>query len=268
MPRIRNSKLPVGFVVWQGPSLIDKEPLVVVANGFRNQSMNRKTGPMVQVYILREDVPPWGAIMHGQDHSICGDCKFRATGSLGSGRTCYVQVWPYVETIWKTYRRGSYIPLCDHEGDPFFAKFVRIGTYGDPAAVPTYVWQEIIKGAAGWTAYTHGWKTCDQALKNIAMASVDTPEEFAEARAMGWRTFRTRFSQEELIGNEIACPASAEADHKSRCIDCRLCDGDFAIRKGREDVRANIAIIAHGTGAGWFHKAREGDRQLRLPVIQ
>jgi hypothetical protein len=265
---LRKPKQPVGVVVWEGPSLIDKKPIVVIANGFKNVSQNRKTGPMVQVYILRSDVPAWTAITTGDDRSICGDCKFRAKkDSGGSGRTCYVQVWPYVETIYKAYLRGTYTPVCDLQENPFKDKNIRIGTYGDPAAVPLYVWQHMIREAKAWTAYTHGWKTCDLGLQSIAMASVDSREELEEARAMGWRTFRTRFRTESLQAGEIVCPASKEAGVKSSCIDCRLCDGNSSVRIGKDDKRTSIAIIAHGNGASHFVVARSTERQLRLHIL-
>ena len=50
-------------------------------------SRNPKTGPMVQLWILRADVHPMEAISTGTDSSICGGCKHR--GANGRERSCY-----------------------------------------------------------------------------------------------------------------------------------------------------------------------------------
>lgn len=45
-----------GYVVWRGNSPEDGAPLVAIATGFQDPSENPKTGPMVQVYLVREDI--------------------------------------------------------------------------------------------------------------------------------------------------------------------------------------------------------------------
>jgi hypothetical protein len=259
-------KLPVGVLVWEGASLFDGSPIAVIASGLRYKSENRKTGPMVQVHILRSDVAPFLALKTGKDQSICGDCKLRPQD--GAKRACYVRVWPHEESIYDAYRRGVYIPISDVDPTIFKGRSIRLGAYGDPAAVPVTVWKEILKDASGWTAYTHAWKTCNPELKALAMASVDSEEERLEARAAGWRTFRTRLSTEALTKNEIACPASPEAGSKSQCDSCQLCDGDAEARKGKQDRRASIAIVAHGSGAVWFSNSRARTVQTRLPIVE
>ena len=82
---------PNSVILWEGASLIDGAPIVVIASGL-NASHNEKTGNMVQTYILRADVAPVAALRAGADVSICGDCPHRGNGD-GTGRTCYVQVW-------------------------------------------------------------------------------------------------------------------------------------------------------------------------------
>ena len=54
----------------------------------------------------------------------------------------------------------------------FENKVIRLGSYGDPVAVPFDTWTEILKVAKGNLSYTHQWKTCDQRYKNICMASI------------------------------------------------------------------------------------------------
>jgi hypothetical protein len=164
-----------------------------------------------------------------------------------------VQIYPWVTSIWHAYNKGSYHPIYEVEelGNPFENRHVRVGAYGDPAAVPTYVWEEMLENAAGYTMYTSLWRSCDPLLKTMAMASVHGPEEQALARRSGWRTFRTRFLSEPLKKDEISCPASEESGREVQCVDCCLCNG----RKER-DRRKDIAIVAHGSGGRWYQAAR------------
>jgi hypothetical protein len=70
-------RLPKGIVLYRGPSRLDGAPIVCVATGFRSPSDNPKTGPMVQTWIMREDVAPHTAQKTGEDSSVCGDCPLR-----------------------------------------------------------------------------------------------------------------------------------------------------------------------------------------------
>ena len=47
-----------GVVLYDGPSLIDGAPIVAIATGLIWPSLNRKTGDMVHVWIMRADLPP------------------------------------------------------------------------------------------------------------------------------------------------------------------------------------------------------------------
>jgi hypothetical protein len=80
-------------IIYQGPSLLDGAPIVVIANYSKS---NRKTGGVVQTYILRADMNPLEASKTGADFSICGDCKHKGTPTTdktrktAAKRTCYV----------------------------------------------------------------------------------------------------------------------------------------------------------------------------------
>ena len=67
--------------LWRGPSRIDGKQIVLLATGASplegEQSGNRKTGAMVQTYIMPLDVPPSEAVATGADVSVCGDCELR-----------------------------------------------------------------------------------------------------------------------------------------------------------------------------------------------
>ena len=81
--------------------MLDGAPIVVIAT---TKSSNRKTGDMVQTWILRSDIKPTEASKAGADASICGDCKHR--WSLGGA--CYVNIGQGPGAIFRAYKRGNY----------------------------------------------------------------------------------------------------------------------------------------------------------------
>lgn len=231
-----------GAVIYRGPSLLDGAPIVVIATGLDNSSSNGKTGDMVQTWILREDMKPTDAVKSGDDASICGTCPHR--GVEGKERTCYVVVHQAPLSVWKTYQRGRY-PVGLPEGATK-GRMVRIGSYGDPAAVPVAVWEQLTAGSLAWTGYTHQWRTAPAALARYCMASCDTVGDRAAAKLQGWRTFRVSLAamgDTARQAGEAICPASKEAGVKLNCAACRSCDG---IASGR---RGDITIQAHGGSA-------------------
>lgn len=226
-----------GAILYRGPSLLTGEPILAAATGLQGTSHNPKTGPMVQVWILRADRLPMDAVRDGSDTAICGTCALRGDGAVG--RRCYVTPWLGPTNVWKSLPEYS---------EPAWADFpaivegraVRLGAYGDPAAVPFEIWAELVRGAAGWVGYTHAWRTCDRRLQALVMASVDTPDEGLAARLAGWRTFRVRRPDEAAAaGTEFVCPASDEAGHRTTCQRCQLC-------RGTSSPARSVAIIAHG----------------------
>lgn len=236
---------PNGMILWEGPSSVDGAPLVVVATGLRVGSNNVKTGAMVQTYILRADVAPMDAVKTGEDASICGTCVHRGDGT-GKGRSCYVTLFQGPRGVFAAYKRGSYdtrkspIELRELGRD----RMIRLGAYGDPAAVPAWVWREFLAHSAGHTGYTHMWRSIDAAVwAPLVMASVDSADEMCDAHDMGYRTFRvTPIGEGPIKGLEIVCPASHEAGQKTECVDCKACMGTSA------KARVSIQIQAHGTG--------------------
>jgi hypothetical protein len=227
-----------GMIIYEGPSRLDGAPIVVIAVGLKNKSTNVKTGAMIQTYILRSDMPPAEAIKTGADASICGGCPHRGDGT-GKGRSCYVTIMHGPRGVWMAYKKGNY-----PKAEPDVAgRMVRLGTYGDPAAVPIFVWQKLLKDAEGWTGYTHQWKKIHPAWATLCMASVDNETELHDAHAKGYRTFRvTPSASENIKGLEIICPASHEAGQKVECLDCRACMGTSG------KAKVSIQIAAHGSG--------------------
>lgn len=243
--------LPKGVVLYQGPSEIDGAEIVVVATGFRG-SQNPKTGNMVQTWILRADKSPVDAIHDGSDESICGACPLRGIVDEGRNRRrgCYVTVHQAPRQVWATWKKGGYNELpTGREGQELFRyRKVRMGAYGDPAAVPYRVWSHILKLAAGRSGYTHQWREGRfWRFKSLCMASVETHQAASQAQAAGWRTFRTSTEENDIEENEIVCPASAEAGYRLTCETCLACNGNS--RRRGESAPVSIVIAAHGSPA-------------------
>ena len=223
-----------GFVFYDGPSAIDGEPIVGIAI---LHSETRKTGNMVQTFILRADQSPLEAIATGDDASICGDCVHRGDRATGRARTCYVEVGRSVVSVFGAWIRGAYPLVSPGDGARLLAgRKVRLGAYGDPAAIPGEHWRALIALAAE--------------LRPYVMASVDSAAELVQARAASWRTFRVRTASEPLAAREIACPASPEGGARRQCADCLACDG-----AADSPGRASVAIIVHGAMAARFASA-------------
>lgn len=234
-----------GYVIYRGPSELDGKPIVVIATGLASSSRNTKTGAMVQTWIMREDINPVDACHTGDDASVCGDCRHRGVIVDGKNidRSCYVLAFQAPRNVWESYHRGLY-PVARDVAALLAGRFLRVGSYGDPAAVPLDIWRNATSRAAGWNGYSHQWKTAPQALANFCMASADTPSEAIQAQARGYRTFRVAAPGDAfLAGREISCPASKEAGQKTNCAACRACGGTSA------KARVNIAIQAHGSAA-------------------
>lgn len=221
-----------GFVLYEGPSMIDGAPIVAIAI---TGSDNVKTGNMVQTFIMRSDVEPHTALKTGQDASVCGDCKHRPA----NGGACYVTVFQAPLSVYRAYKRGRYPHQSQEAQEACAGRMVRLGTYGDPAAVPRAIWEALIRLAKGHTGYTHQWRSGD-ALRHLVMASADTAEERQDAIAAGWRTFRIRTESEAVEQGEFVCPASAEGGMKRTCATCGACNG------AQRANQASPVIIVHG----------------------
>ncbi|AKG21315.1 hypothetical protein [Calothrix sp. 336/3] len=222
-----------GYVVWEGSSLIDGSPIVLILTGFVNPTSNRKTGRQLQSWILSQNYVPTYAAKHGLDNSICGNCplKLSKTGS------CYVNLLT-PNNIYRSYIAGNYpkfsekeLALLQHYRYP-----LRIGSYGDPTAVPLEVWEAIILASGKHTGYTHRYQNCDLRWQEYLMASVETEADAKQAQNQGWRTFRIITPDAPLSDNEILCRHTE--DDRIQCETCLLCNG--------KSSKPNIADKVHG----------------------
>ena len=178
-------------IIYDGNSLLDGKPIVVIAIP---KSSNDKTGNMVQTFIICKDTDPITASRRGEDYSICGNCIHRGIPNhkKNSGgadkRSCYVMLL-VVLSVYKAYKKGNYTLAQGHDDITKLGadREVRLGTYGDTSAVPSYVWDSLLSKSSGRTGYTH---------------------------------------QHNVQGKEILCPASEEAGRRTTCIECKLCSGN------------------------------------------
>ena len=212
---------------------------VIIATGFSKASDNRKTGDMVQIWILCKSVDPVEAIKQGLDRLICGNCVHRGDGH-GKERSCYVNVGQAPLGIWRAWKAGNYAPLRSLEG--FVGRKVRFGAYGDPTWIPLSLALAIAGVASGHTGYTHQWrKPSLQGWRQILMASVDTTAELLIARAMGWSTFRVSPDMDHRTF-ETLCASERNGTPCSVCLGC----------PGSRNGIQSVWIPAHGTGKRHF----------------
>lgn len=237
----------LGYIAYEGASMIDGSPIVVIVNKIDSASKNDKTGAIVQTFILRSDVSPIDALNTGADVSICGDCGHRPylikTGE-SDAPPCYVNVGRSVRAVYEAYKRGRYVKADEATIARALAdKIVRLGTYGDPFAAPVGMWLKILRYAAGHRGYTHQWQRPDfdvAAWSPLVMASADNIDEAAHANLLGMRVFRVSVGVDVQAG-EASCPASREAGARATCAKCTLCSGT--------SIQARDIVIAdHATG--------------------
>ena len=222
-----------GYILQRGVSPIDGNPFVVIMT---MKTTNRKTGDMIQVWILRDDVNPVEAIATGDDYSICGNCPHRKQPD--GTRSCYVNVGQAPLSIWKAYKRGTYGKLSDLTPEMLHGRKIRWGAYGDPALVSPVLFATLNEHAAGHTGYTHQWRQpWAQWCKRIFQASCDSFADYLDASAHGWKTFAVIAKGSQAYSGKL-CPATV-TDSKAQCATCSLCDG----------AKLDIFVEAHGTGA-------------------
>ena len=246
-----------GLIIYAGPSRLDNTPIVAILTGLGRPSVNEKTGDMPQLWVVPDSgEDPFAAKKSGGDAAVCGDCPLR------DGR-CYVNLLRGPLAIYRTYKAGKYDDGRDYSPaqirDACTTKqgrrrAIRLGAYGDPAALPLPVVQRLVSASPVHTGYTHQWRRFPE-LAPYVMASVDSPAERDEAQAAGWRTFRTVGPGEDaastLSPSERWCPAAPEGGASRTRSPCGLCGGGL---RG-----PSFAILAHGgaVSAGiWRAQAR------------
>lgn len=230
------------YIIYDGPSLIDGKPIICI---FQQESRNSKTGAMCQTYILRKDIDPITASRKGEDKSICGTCIHMGQAHDGDkgqakNRTCYVTLAHGPLNKYKGFHKCLYTHVSGHERISALGSYavIRVGTYGDPSAVPQYIWDSLLSRCDSWTAYTHGETNVDP---KRFMTSADSWAGAKKAWDKGERTFRVIPHVNQLDKTrEFLCPASEEMGKRTDCASCKLCAGSSVKAK-------SVAIVAHGT---------------------
>jgi len=228
-----------GYVLHRGT--VNGAPFVAIATATgARRTHNRKTGDMVQVWFLLENVNPVDAVATGEDaRTICNGCPFAA------GKGCYVNVGQAPLSVWKAYHRGVYPNLDPKNYAAVFAgRKVRFGAYGNPSLLPLAMVRAIAAASDGWTGYFHDWKTNPYArsYSRFFMASTETDESLQCATAKGFRVFHV--SPVQPAGT-VECLSDA-TDGRVACADCKLaCNG----RTGGAAGARSVWINPHGSKA-------------------
>lgn len=180
---------------------------------------------MIQTWILVEDAHPLIARRDGRDTTVCGTCP------LASGQGCYVNL------AWAPAALYRQLPgMPEFDGHLPRNRPVRLGAYGDPAAVPIDVWRDLLTDC--WTAFTHLWREPRvQPFREFCMASTEDTASTREAQEKGWRTFRLRPCGTPLLPGELEC---VERTHGIPCEACLLCRGK------RLPGARHVSIETHG----------------------
>jgi hypothetical protein len=225
----------MSLVIYRGPSVFD--PSRGIRGVLTADSANAKTGNMAQLYILDDQIAPHLAQRTGDDQSVCGDCPLRPHNSGG----CYVVTFQGPLSTWRATAGLPVAGAAVIAAAVRKAGSIRLGAYGDPAALPSYITAHLIKLAAGRvTGYTHGHLRIGMAgvahLRSACMMSCETPDQARVAHAAGWRTFRVTAAGAGNLPNEITCPSETRG---ATCRDCLLCRGDSIGAR-------SITIPAHG----------------------
>jgi hypothetical protein len=262
------------YCFYNGPSQLDRRhPIIAVMSNcqYNPEDYNIKTGDMLQTYIIMRDIHPQHAIDFMIDDCICGKCVHRkgwkrhiVNGKVKLVRTCYVNIGKGVTAIWESFQRGN-IPVVSSTVAATIqivaGKETRIGSYGDPVAVPFPVWGDLLRYSLGHRGYTHQWRMqLAQPFKGVLQASCDNYTDQYEAEQAGWGTFTVLPEHDYVNRRHVAyskgmkqCPSDPFINEMrayrnmlpmhTTCVGCPAslqCDGD-----------SHVVIRAHGSAAAW-----------------
>lgn len=231
--KVKNPLYSNGFVIYDGLSMLDGKPIVVIVTGSRNPTKNPKTGAMLQTWIMRSDIHPVEALHNGSDVSVCGNCPLRPKGKDGTKRACYVNAIG-LSVIYGQYKAGSYGSIPNYS----LGLSARIGSYGDPSSVPIGVWRELMENVPFSTGYTRQWNNPKfQEFKKFCQASCHNLAEYQHAIALGWNAFIVRAIGDPVPMGSIQCPQVADP-YIVTCASCKMCNGNTT----------SISVEVHGIG--------------------
>ncbi len=229
----------IGFVMYEGPSLIGHGDIAAIAT---LRSENEKTGNMVQVWIVPTKLGLLEAVQNGQNSAACGGCPLMGTPNLVNirrrdgtteevlrikNRVCYVNLGRLDSTVMRAYKNGRYSPYNRRIHERWLrGRLIRLGAYGDPAAMPDHIIEYLISVGSGHTGYSHQLfsierRRADKLAKHL-MVSCHTPAQHNEAVRRGWRPFTVIAKNQQPPVGAIECPFYT---HGVQCDECQLCQG-------------------------------------------
>ena len=222
-----------GLILFKGKSLINNKPIVVIATGLKAVTSNKKTGDMIQTWILYDGIEPHKAFkLREYGSSVCGNCPHAGYNN----NSCYVKWFHAPLNVYKAYKNNRY-DYFDGNYEIFRNKSIRFGSCGDPTLIPIDIVKNIIEVSKNHTGYTHQWKNQFAIrFKGLLQASVDSFDEYLKASSLGFKCFYVKHESVEDPDNFIHCMASIEKGNKTNCNTCNLCDGS----------KADVVINAHG----------------------
>jgi hypothetical protein len=195
-----------------------------VITGFKAKSVNRKTGEMIQTYLLDKETLTTEPKVFG---AKCAGCpmvsKCYVSNDKMSVRRTVKKLLNGEACSYKFSTLDEVLPLLRGER-------VRLGTYGDPSALPLHDLQKICKTSDGWTGYTHFFREIDSDYSLYLMASVESLEGELLAHSLGYLTFRVLLKEDEnleVTKKSIQC-LNVENDKtlvSLQCVDCLICSG-------------------------------------------
>jgi hypothetical protein len=243
----------IGFIMYQGASALNGDPIISIAT---LHSANDKTGDMVQLWILPSEISPLEALKTNNNKGACGSCKLQGwfDGKKMQDRVCYVTVGQAPQGIYKAWKRKKY-PIYNPKihAKKLRGRKIRLGAYGDPAALPCELLEHLVNLSIGHTGYSHQLfdiaktdRPLADRLAQLLMVSCDDNAQHDLATSYGWRTFTVKTPDGDIPDGAIECPFYS---HNVQCEDCLLCCGSAKNAK-------SIYVIAH---------AKTG---LNLPKIQ
>ena len=212
-----------------------------------------------QLWVLPADRHPMDAIKDDGAAAVCGDCPIKTA--------CYVgkQV---VSQVWKHSRSNPVTPLHELWRDGTEAWLLRLGAWGDPAAIPFSLVEDLSihakeSGIRRRTGYTHQWRTADERFRALVMASVEGTAMSPQAWDLGYRTFAAVPDTGEVdTDGHFECPATSMRANRLTCERCGLCNGT-------ESGAKSVWIRLHNN-PGRMRLARENLAQAmaRGPVVR
>ena len=235
------SRKVAGLILYRGESMIGGGDIVCVATLKTN---NRKTGAMVQVWILPDSgLSPLRAVQSGENSAACGTCPLQGTydGARIVNRVCYVNLGQAPDAVHRGLQRGIY-PVFDTQSHAHLlrGRKIRLGAYGDPAALPDALLRYLVETSSGWTGYSHQlfWLAPERAsyLASFLMVSCHNPAQHKETLRRGWRPFTAIRKDEAPPAESIECPAYTRGVSCDRCGLCR----------GTTSKARPVYVVAHG----------------------